>query len=106
MAKTENLQELLDQQKALAEKINAIRLAEKGTAIEQAKKLIADFSITAEELGFSVKAAKGKAVKAAPVVKFRNPENHEETYGGKGPKPEWLKKALEAGKTMDDFKVA
>jgi len=106
MAKTENLQELLDQQNALAEKIKAIREAEKGNVVEQIKKQIADFGITAEELGFSLKAPKGKAAKAAPVIKFRNPDNHEETYGGKGPKPDWLKTALAAGKTMDDFKVA
>lgn len=103
-AKTE-LQELIDQQKALEDKIKTLLAAKKGTAIEQAKQLISDFGITAEELGFSVKAGKGKAAKAAPVVKYRNPENHTETYGGKGPKPAWLKAALDAGKTMNDFAV-
>ena len=103
-AKTE-LQELIDQQRALAEKIQALQDAEKGDVIAQIKLQIADYGITAEELGFSVKAGKGKAAKAAPVVKYRNPENHTETYGGKGPKPAWLKAALDAGKTMNDFAV-
>ena len=103
-AKTE-LQELIDQQKALDEKIKTLRAAEKGDVVAKIKKQIADYAITAEELGFTVKAAKGKAAKAAPVVKYRNPENHTETYGGKGPKPKWLDDAIKAGKTMDYFKV-
>lgn len=106
MAKTENLQELIDQQNALAEKIKAIRDAEKGNVVEQIKKQIADFGITAEELGFSVKAAKGKAAKKAEkVVKYRNPANDKETYGGKGPYPKWLNDAIANGKTLEDFKI-
>lgn len=103
-AKTE-LQELIDQQKALDEKIKTLRAAEKGDVVAKIKKQIADYAITAEELGFSVKAAKGKAAKAAPVVKYRNPENDKETYGGKGPYPKWLNEAIANGKKIEDFKV-
>ena len=97
---------MIEQQNALAEKIKAIRDAEKGNVVEQIKKQIADFGITAEELGFSLKAPKGKTAKAEKVVKYRNPANDKETYGGKGPYPKWLNDAIANGKTLEDFKVA
>lgn len=103
-AKTE-LQELIDQQKALEDKIKTLRAAEKGDVVAKIKKQIAEYAITAEELGFSVKAAKVKAAKAEKVVKYRNPENDKETYGGKGPYPKWLNDAIANNKKLEDFKV-
>ena len=73
------------------------------------------YGLTAEDLGFSVKSksagkaapakkrgAKAKA-KPAAVVKFRNDSGG--TWGGLGKRPQWLRDALAAGKTLDDFKV-
>lgn len=34
---------------------------------------------------------------------YRNPDNPWETWGGKGRKPKWVKKALDAGKKLDDL---
>lgn len=73
------------------------------------------YGLTAEDLGFTTKAkgvakaakpAKkrgGKAAKAAPVVKFRNDAGG--TWGGRGKRPQWLRDALTAGKTLADFAV-
>lgn len=38
-------------------------------------------------------------------VKYRNPENPTETWGGRGKRPAWLRERLEQGATLDQFKV-
>ena len=48
------------------------------------------------------KPAKKKA-KAAPA--YRDPKNPENTYAGRGPRPAWLKAALDGGAKLEDFKA-
>lgn len=43
--------------------------------------------------------------KAAAKAKFRNPENHSQTWSGRGRRPEWFKAAVAAGKSEDDFSI-
>jgi DNA-binding protein H-NS len=38
--------------------------------------------------------------------KYRNPENHSETWAGRGLKPRWLAAALKAGKKLEHFSIA
>lgn len=52
----------------------------------------------------SSKPAK-KAPKKAPKIAYQDPENKDNTWGGRGPRPLWLRDAIEAGKTLDEFKV-
>jgi DNA-binding protein H-NS len=71
------------------------------------------YGLTAEDLGFGVKGkraakaapAKKRGTKAKPVavVKFRNDSGG--TWGGRGKRPQWLRDALAAGKTLSDFAV-
>ena len=68
--------------------------------------LIEKYNLTADDLGLTAgkgAKAKGKAGASVKVVKYRNPANPNETYGGKGPKPAWLKEKLEQGAKMADF---
>lgn len=39
-------------------------------------------------------------------AKFVNPDNPEETYGGRGRKPQWLQEKIDAGAQMEEFAVA
>ena len=39
-------------------------------------------------------------------VKYQNPENPDETYGGKGKRPKWLVDKIEAGHSLDEFRAA
>jgi DNA-binding protein H-NS len=41
-----------------------------------------------------------------PKLTYRNPDNPEETYGGKGKRPAWLIAQLEAGHEIAEFAVA
>jgi DNA-binding protein H-NS len=51
----------------------------------------------------SAKKARPPAKKAASGVKFKDDAGH--TWSGMGPKPKWLKEALDAGKTLEDLKA-
>lgn len=70
------------------------------------RELAASLGITLEEL--LVKPTKpvrvGKAIKKAEI-KYRNPNNEEETWAGRGKKPTWLKEAIDGGATLEDFAV-
>jgi DNA-binding protein H-NS len=56
--------------------------------------------------------SRGKATKSArggrigPVApKYRNPENPDETWAGRGLKPRWLTAAIKSGKELEDFLI-
>lgn len=77
--------------------------------ITDKKELINKFVSMAEESGFSLeelladKSVSGKIKKERAEPKYRNPENHSQTWGGNGRKPTWLVEQIDAGKTLDDF---
>ena len=101
--------------KADAEKV---RRKEVDGVVSRIRDAIAVYGLTAEDLGFGGRTAKaaGKAAsapakrrgrkagaKAEAVVKFRNESGG--TWGGRGKRPQWLRDALLAGKTLTDFAV-
>lgn len=111
MAKTyEQVMRQIDSLKAEAEKL---RRKEVDGVIERIREAIKHYGITAADLGLAgagkaavgrgPKARRARKAKAAPVVKYRNDSGG--TWGGMGKRPQWLRDALAAGKTLDDFKV-
>lgn len=58
-----------------------------------------DLGYTIDEL-FNIAGSKKRG-----GAKFRNPANPAETWVGRGKRPDWLKAALEAGKTLEELKV-
>jgi DNA-binding protein H-NS len=40
------------------------------------------------------------------LPKFQNPERPGETWAGRGKQPHWLTELLEAGKNIEDFRIA
>ena len=46
------------------------------------------------------------ALRGAVAPKYRNPDNPEETWAGRGLKPRWLAAALKTGKKLEDFSIA
>ena len=53
--------------------------------------------------GSSKKGAGGSRGAVAP--KYRNPNNPEETWAGRGLKPRWLVAALKGGKKLESFSI-
>jgi DNA-binding protein H-NS len=52
------------------------------------------------------KAAVGRGgARGAVAPKYRNPENADETWAGRGLKPRWLTAAIKGGKKIEDFAI-
>jgi len=93
---------------AVAEKLYA---AEKKAAVEKVNELIAKYALSASELKIAGTAAARPASKVAksraPVAsksgaaKYSDGLGH--AWGGRGPRPGWLRAALEAGRTLESF---
>jgi len=94
--------QLTAQLEKLHKEVALAREKEVAQAIVDIKQLIADYEITAEELGFHVSAAKGtrgKGRKSELPAKYRNPKTGE-TWSGRGRTPGWL-----VGKNRDRFLI-
>ncbi|WP_342733576.1 H-NS family nucleoid-associated regulatory protein [Bradyrhizobium sp. B117] len=50
-----------------------------------------------------IKSANGKRHTLAP--KFRNPDDPNQTWAGRGLQPNWLKQAMKHGKRLEDFTI-
>jgi DNA-binding protein H-NS len=104
MAKTyHQLQTEIDR---LQQRANAARKKELAGVIKEIKGVIAAWGLTAEDLGLSgarktTKKVGGKA--AARTVAYQDESGN--TWGGRGPRPQWLRAALDAGRTLDEFKA-
>jgi DNA-binding protein H-NS len=112
---TKTYAQILKQIKVLQADADKVRVKEVEGVVGRIREAIAVYNLSAEDLGFGAKAkgpkkaaaakkAPGrKAAKAAAVVKFRNDSGG--TWGGRGKRPQWLRDALAAGKTLEDFAV-
>jgi len=90
--------ELIAQQKKLEEQVEAARLRELEQVIAQVTQIIAEYSLTAEDLGFS---SKGRSkVKRAVAAKYQDPKTGA-TWSGRGRAPAWI-----AGKNRDRYAIA
>lgn len=83
--------------------IDTLAAREKKAALQAAEKAAAEHGFSLAELaGF---AGKKGAAKSKSPAKYRNPENPDQTWTGKGRKPDWFKAAIEAGKSESDFEI-
>lgn len=87
----------------LKKQAKEIQAADRTTVIEEIRKQIAEYGITASDLKLGVaKGSKGGRIATPP--KYRN-TNGETWSGGRGRKPKWVVDALAAGKSLSDFEV-
>lgn len=70
---------------------------------ESIKQLADSVGMTPDELVQNMKKGKAPAQK---VIRFRNDENHDETWSGRGKRPNWVNAALEQGRKLEDFRVS
>lgn len=120
---TKTYAQIVKQIESLKQEAERARSKEIAGVVTRIREAIDAYGLTAQDLGFSGKAAKGdaastaaapvkrrgrkpnanKASKAPRVVKFRNDSGG--TWGGVGKRPDWLREALAAGKQLSDFAV-
>ncbi|TRZ67796.1 MAG: H-NS histone family protein [Comamonadaceae bacterium] len=100
------LTDLQSIQANLEKGIELRKVAEKVEWSNQLKELIKKSGFSLEELAGDTKlSSKDKTVKESKPPKYRNPDNHEETWSGMGAKKKWLVAMLENGRTLDEFLI-
>lgn len=92
----------------LRKQAEELRNHERAGVIEELRKKIAEYGLSAADLKLNVRASSGKRAASTPAVKaeakYRSPTG--ETWsGGRGRKPRWITEALAAGKSLTDFEI-
>jgi DNA-binding protein H-NS len=97
-------QDILNQIEDLKRKAEQVRKDEMAGAIAEIKRQMAQFGITAEDLGFGGRAGRGKG-RAAIAAKYRDPVSGK-TWSGRGRRPRWVAEQESQGKSLDAFRVS
>ncbi|MGC4078989.1 MAG: H-NS histone family protein [Rubrivivax sp.] len=94
--------EVLQQIESLKAQAEKIRREEVDAVIAAIREQIAQYGLTAADLGLT--AAKPRTRKRKIVVaKYRDDAGN--TWVGRGKRPQWVRDALTAGKTLQDLEV-
>lgn len=95
-----SLDELKKLQKDIAKTIDTYRERQRIAAL-------AALEAKAKEMGFSLSELAGGAKKgnSTGVPKYVHPENPAITWTGRGRQPNWIKDALNEGKSLEDFRI-
>jgi DNA-binding protein H-NS len=95
--------ELMAQAQALMAQAEQARKNELSEVIADIKAKMKQYGITVADLGGGAVRKAGKSKSSAPA-KYRGP-NGELWAGGPGRKPQWVRDALAAGKSIEDFRI-
>lgn len=99
-----SLKELLDHEARIAKAIVAARRNDLSQARQKVIAVAESLGYKIEELASSTRGPKrGNGAKVA--VKFRNKDNPEETWTGRGRQPKWLSARLAKGAKLSDFAI-
>lgn len=93
---------------ALQREAERLRQEEVAGVIARMKEAIRVYGLTAADLGLATGARKqpagnGAFAPAAGAPKYRDESGN--TWSGRGPRPQWLRDALAAGRSIDEFAV-
>lgn len=96
--------ELLQLQKDIGKALKEAEQRERREALKAAEKAAAEYGFSLSELSADAKPrAAGKKSKTPP--KYRNPANAEETWSGRGRKPQWVHDALNKGVDITELEI-
>jgi DNA-binding protein H-NS len=98
------LKDFLAFQLTLNNAVETRRENDKRDVYEKIKSLASESGFSLADLLANVPSEKN-IKKATAKIKYRNPNNKEEGWTGKGRKPSWLVALLDAGKKLEDFAV-
>ncbi len=107
---TNTYQKIQRQIEALQRQAEKLRTQEVSGVVERIKVAIAHYGLTAEQLGFGDgKRPSGNAEKSttrSSSVDSKAPkyaDGQGNAWSGRGPRPGWLRDALSAGRSLEDF---
>jgi DNA-binding protein H-NS len=114
---TESYQKIQKQIEALQRQADKLRRKEVDGVVARIKVAIAHYGLTAEQLGLgrtskrgrpgarSDSRAAGVGAGAGAGASSLYADGNGNTWSGRGPRPRWLREALEAGQSLDAFRT-
>ena len=96
------LQELIKQRDALNVQIASLQQARRAEVLAEIRAAMRENQIGIEDLGLTGKKVREPKVTSAP--KYRDPVT-QQTWGGRGKRPQWIHDALAAGKSLADYAI-
>jgi DNA-binding protein H-NS len=99
--------QLQTQIETLQRQAEQLKAKEIDGVVSRIKVAIAHYGLTAEQLGLGASTRRGRAAGkkrasgAAGVAKYADGQGR--SWSGRGPRPAWLREALAAGKSLQDF---
>lgn len=106
---SQSYQQIQRQIQSLQRQAEKLKSDEIAGVVSRIKVAIAHYGLTAEQLGLSGKSARPAANQRVKIStsskasKYSDGQGHE--WGGRGPRPHWLRDALAAGRTLEEFAV-
>jgi DNA-binding protein H-NS len=104
---TQSYKQIQKQIETLQRQAEKLRKQEIDGVIARIKVAIAHYGLTAQQLGLGAAAggvkAKAKAAKAVPTRSAKYSDGQGNTWSGIGKRPYWLRDALDAGRTLEEF---
>jgi DNA-binding protein H-NS len=102
---TQSYSQIIEEIESLKRKAETARAKEVAGVVQRMKDAIRVYGITADDLGLngSTRASAPKAKVEASETKFADQSGN--TWAGRGPRPSWLKDAIAAGRSLQDFAV-
>lgn len=95
--------ELKAQAEQLMRQAEELRKNERSGIIAEVKAKIAEYGISARELGLGSQKKASAGTGSSVAAKYRSPTG--ETWSGRGRQPTWLAQAIEAGKKKEEFLI-
>lgn len=112
---TNKIQELEQKLKEVQDALAQAKAAERGEALKTVRNTIKTFNFTAAELGLDlvgkpntqgpVQTESKVRRRTPPKPKYRNPDNREQTWSGRGLQPKWLKAHLASGRSIMELLI-
>jgi DNA-binding protein H-NS len=114
MTEYENMsrKELMALRTNIDKAIAAVGDRDRRNAIKAAEEAVREHGYTLAELAPMVSQGSGRGRRRTagegPVnaARYRNPENPEQTWSGRGRRPRWIHDAEAAGRSLDDLRIA
>ena len=104
---TQSYKQIQKQIETLQRQAEKLRKQEIDGVVARIKVAIAHYGLTAEQLGFGATAngvkTKAKAGKATPTRSAKYSDGQGNSWSGMGKRPYWLRDALAAGRTLEEF---
>lgn len=100
--------ELKALQRQVQEALSKSEARRKNDALKAVEQAVKEFGFSLQDIqtfASGSKARPSSSRKGDAGAKFRNPENPDESWSGRGRRPLWFKAQLEAGRSEDDLRV-